>query len=327
MDELSREFMDRGHHVAIAAGLDGKGMLAFRNRILMKLSRKRVIRDYALGYPVFRAWFIWEAMEEIAQRFRPDVVFAQSGFPARIATACQKLGIPTAIYLRNVESHDLGGDLSQLRGVRYVANSSFTAQRFREKYGIESTVVHPLFRRSRYETTLTRKNVTFVNPHVEKGVDLALEVARCSFPIPFTFVEAWNLDAQVRRDLLRRIAEVPNIKLKRSTHDMRSVYRDARIVMVPSKWEEGFGRVAVEAQISGIPVIATRIGGLPEAVGPGGILIGSEAPVEAWVEAIRRLWTDEPLWQELSVAARLHAQREELDKDSQIASILSVLTF
>ncbi|RMF93095.1 MAG: glycosyltransferase family 1 protein, partial [Candidatus Schekmanbacteria bacterium] len=44
------------------------------------------------------------------------------------------------------------------------------------------------------------------------------------------------------------------------------VYKDADIVVVPSIWIEPFGIVAVEAMSSGIPVIASRIGGLKDIV-------------------------------------------------------------
>jgi glycogen(starch) synthase len=51
--------------------------------------------------------------------------------------------------------------------------------------------------------------------------------------------------------------------------------RTAWAVCVPSVWEEPFGVVAVEAQMNGVPVIASRCGGLPEIVSPdsGGILV------------------------------------------------------
>jgi glycosyltransferase involved in cell wall biosynthesis len=43
--------------------------------------------------------------------------------------------------------------------------------------------------------------------------------------------------------------------------------------------------VAVEAQSCGIPIIASARGGLPEAVGDGGLLIEDYRNVEAWVAA------------------------------------------
>jgi glycosyltransferase involved in cell wall biosynthesis len=41
------------------------------------------------------------------------------------------------------------------------------------------------------------------------------------------------------------------------------------VLAVPSLWHEPFGRVAIEAMAWGIPVIASRRGGLPEIVQPG----------------------------------------------------------
>ena len=40
----------------------------------------------------------------------------------------------------------------------------------------------------------------------------------------------------------------------------------AKVVIVPSIWNEAFGRVAVEAKFLDIPVLVSNKGGLPEAV-------------------------------------------------------------
>src|SRR3546814_9881685 len=45
------------------------------------------------------------------------------------------------------------------------------------------------------------------------------------------------------------------------SHDMREVYRRTHTLLVPSQWEEAWGRVATEAQFSGIPVLASDRGG------------------------------------------------------------------
>ncbi len=59
------------------------------------------------------------------------------------------------------------------------------------------------------------------------------------------------------------------------------------ICAVPSKWEEPFGIVAIEALAAGCRVIVSDVGGLPEAVGQHGIVVPAN-DVEAWAEALAR---------------------------------------
>jgi glycogen(starch) synthase len=51
--------------------------------------------------------------------------------------------------------------------------------------------------------------------------------------------------------------------------------KSATIVIMPSRWEEAFGLVALEAALMARPVVATRVGGLPEVVvdGQTGLLV------------------------------------------------------
>ena len=78
---------------------------------------------------------------------------------------------------------------------------------------------------------------------------------------------------------------------------------------MPSLWRESFPRVAVEALINGIPVLASARGGLPETLGQAGFLfdvppqytpetrlVPSAEEVAPWIETIIRLWDDEPFY-------------------------------
>lgn len=62
--------------------------------------------------------------------------------------------------------------------------------------------------------------------------------------------------------------------------DTDEIYHGIDICAVPSRFSEPFGLVAAEAGARGIPVVATRRGGLPEIVEPGetGYLVEAEAP-------------------------------------------------
>jgi glycosyltransferase involved in cell wall biosynthesis len=80
------------------------------------------------------------------------------------------------------------------------------------------------------------------------------------------------------------------------------------IVIVPSLGE-GFGMVALEAMERGRPVIASRVGGLPEIVGDTGVLVAS-GEVEPLRAAIVELVRDLPRAAELGRAARQRALAE-----------------
>ena len=144
----------------------------------------------------------------------------------------------------------------------------------------------------RYQATSTRENITFINPHPSKGRDIAIEIARQCPEIPFVFVESWPLSDEHRAELTEKLAPLSNVTLRPPQDDMRGIYGKCRILLVPSVWEEAFGRVATEAQLNGIPVVASNRGGLPEAVGEGGILISPDRPIGEWVSAIRKLWNN-----------------------------------
>ncbi len=65
----------------------------------------------------------------------------------------------------------------------------------------------------------------------------------------------------------------------------------ADIVVLPSIWPEPFGRVAAEANMLGVPVVASNIGGLPEIVEDGrtGFLVKPGDPLELAKGIIRAL--------------------------------------
>jgi D-inositol-3-phosphate glycosyltransferase len=85
-------------------------------------------------------------------------------------------------------------------------------------------------------------------------------------------------------------------------------YNAASICVVPSYYES-FGLVALEAMACGVPVIASRVGGLKETVQDGrtGYLVPWRCP-EPFAERLDLLLTNEPLRRSLGEEARQVAQ-------------------
>ncbi|MER8370797.1 glycosyltransferase [Mesorhizobium sp. M0306] len=322
---LVEQLREHGHDASVLAALFGDGMFGFKARAKMKLLRQRAVIDSYPGYPVVRAWFPWEAARFAVERLDPDVAVVQCHKSVPIGKALQALGVPLVVYLRNVEFHELAGDLRELHSALYIANSEFTARTYKEKFGIDSTVIPPTINPGLYSTPTTGEFVTLINPYNEKGFELAVRIAGQCPEIPFLFVESWKLDDDHRAQIERIIAPLRNVRLESRTSDMKTVYGRTKILLAPSKWEEAWGRVASEAHCSGIPVVGSRRGGLPEAIGAGGVVLDYDAPVDDWVAAVRRLWSDKAEYDRLSAAAQLFSERPQMNPDIQFATFLGVL--
>jgi glycosyltransferase involved in cell wall biosynthesis len=272
-DDLCRSLKIKGHRVSVLAGfIHHPSFVGWKSRIKMRinerLSQCKVSCDIFGGYPVWRSWFPWEAIDYVARKVRPDLIVIMAGNragggPVSMALAAQRTTIPILMLLQDVDFDSHGARFEDLGDVPCVANSRFTAEKYRQAYGVNSTVIYPFIATRKYETKTTKENVTFVNPVQIKGLDIALGVARLCPEIPFSFVESWRLSAGPRQKLMEQLAALPNITFCPPQTDMRVVYGKCKILLAPSMWEEAYGRVATEAQMSGVPVVASARGGLP----------------------------------------------------------------
>ncbi len=71
---------------------------------------------------------------------------------------------------------------------------------------------------------------------------------------------------------------------------------------------EGIPMTVLEAMASGLPVIAPKVGGIPEVVQDGiqGFLVQDRKP-ESFAQKCLLLYQDRELWQQMSIAARHRA--------------------
>jgi glycosyltransferase involved in cell wall biosynthesis len=93
--------------------------------------------------------------------------------------------------------------------------------------------------------------------------------------------------------------------------EMTAFYRGARFLVVPSNCYEGCPLVVSEAMSYGLPVIASRIGGLPELVDDGvtGLLF-EPGNADDLADKIRLLWNSPDLCRRMGDASRKKANQE-----------------
>ena len=98
--------------------------------------------------------------------------------------------------------------------------------------------------------------------------------------------------------------------------DAEQLLSDADIFVHPAVWGEGFGLTIAEAMASGRPVVASRVGAIPELIedGVSGLLV-PPGNIEALCAAIERLIEDPELRRQLATRARKRVEeRFSLDR-------------
>ena len=187
-----------------------------------------------------------------------------------------------------------------------------------QKRGFACHLVPSLVDTSVTRTTSTRRAVLAINPAQSRGGDIVLQIAARLPEIPFVLQESWPLTPEESAQLHDRLTSLPNVEFREMQPPGPGLYGDARILVVPYRVNNR-PRVILEAQDNGLPVIAADVSALVTAVGSGGIIVPLD-DIDAWVEAVRLMWSDEEMYQRLAAAATQHSQRSEVDPQKIVES-------
>ena len=274
------------------------------------------------------------------RHFKPDLVIGYGCDPVcrSMWMEAKLFGIPTVYAVYNGNHHYYRFPLHDL----VITDSQATSDLYKATEGL---TIHPFGIFINPETVVAKnrnpQTVTFINPAFQKGAALVARLilmANKERPdISFMVVENRQKFADALRALKAPGGEpgsafpdtvtFEHIALRDATFNISEIYATTRVLLAPSLRYESWGRVATEAPMNGIPVLASNLGGLPEAVGAGGItleipesnkggddkslVLPTEEECRPWADALYELYDHADEWRErcLEAAAENSLQR------------------
>ena len=220
---------------------------------------------------------------ELIGRFQPTWVLVSSLDPGQLLLdTCAKICPSRVIYLAHTPQHfPFGPDsispnpkatllLERIRTM--VTIGSHMARYVRRYVTGQTAVVHPPVYHvpsSMCPTDVDDGFITMINPSMVKGITIFSALARRFPQGRFGALVGWATTKADRRSL----AQIPNVEVWEPVGAIEDVLAKTSILLIPSLYREGFGLVAVEAMLWGIPVLASDYGGLQDAsLGVGQLL-------------------------------------------------------
>ncbi|MFE5307578.1 glycosyltransferase [Isoptericola sp. NPDC056605] len=162
--------------------------------------------------------------------------------------------------------------------------------------GLDTTVFSPvdeaeLGRRPAGPRTPGRVRVGYAGRlTAQKGVDVLLAAVARDEALDLVVAGAGPEEARLRR-VAAPLGDRVDFLGPLDTDDLPAFYRGLDVLVVPSRHAPGlaeqFGRVVVEAMACGTPVVATRVGSVPDLVAGAGVLVAPDEP-DALLDGIRQ---------------------------------------
>jgi glycosyltransferase involved in cell wall biosynthesis len=215
-----------------------------------------------------------------------DAVFFQmSGEPTRLNIIKQR-SKPVYIFIHIVEMYAWLLQQKVSFPINVVYNSHMTQDSLPTLHNNMRMI--PYVDTSKFKNlrinTINNKTVCLINCNKNKGGELLIELAKKMPTIQFIGVKGGYSNQVIDPNPPKNLVYMENQK------DITCVFKKTGILIMPSI-NETWGRTAVEAMASGVPVIHSEAPGLVECVSGAGILCNHN-DIDAWIKAIERINSD-----------------------------------
>ncbi len=246
----------------------------------------------------------------------PEIIHSVSGSCYEIASAARGLRIfhihglhfwrdflysdwlPDGHTFSNPERLETRSEFSNIlagNGVVY-ANSLYTAQFLHDRFGVFPPVIPSLpievseQLSSHPATSFSKSYVLLMNSRANKGSFFTLQIASMLPSYQFVIVASQSDKEIIFQEVLNR--SLKNVSVVDRVEDPSALYRDCKIVLVPSfDFVETFSRVVIEAHRFGKPVIGANVGNVAKLLDP--LKCALPKNHVAWADEIMRLYENE----------------------------------
>lgn len=223
------------------------------------------------NHPNLRAYF-----NEQVSSFQPDVIVASTDDPAQVLLeAALRFEHPRIVYLaRATLPLPFGPDCAfpsaaktaTLRQVDALAGVSRYVSEYVQRHGGIPAVHVPisLLEPGPYPVCGRFENefITMVNPSATKGISIFLALAGALPHLKFAAVPSWGTNAGD----LAALRQARNVTILDPVDDIKDILNRTRLMLIPSLWAEARSRMVIESLVHGVPVLASDVGGLGEAM-------------------------------------------------------------
>ena len=314
--DLARYLVQHGHYSVVVS--NGGSLIEELEKAGTKHYRLPVHKK-----SLWAAFHCIRAVREIIIREKIDIVHARSRIPAWIAFfACRKtranfLTTCHGYYSKHLFSRVMGWPKlvivpSEVIGRHMIEDFGVSAKHIRL---IPRSVNMEKFNLPRHEKSGTPRHVISIVGRITplKGHAYFLKaMARVVRTMPY--VRIWVIgEAPAQRQIYKQELELlvqqlgltDSVEFLGNRKDVPQLLAQTDVLVLSTVTQEAFGRVILEAQASGVPVVATKVGGVVEIIDDGetGLLV-LPRDIDAMAQAVIRLLKDKQLSEHLVTQAK-----------------------
>jgi len=266
---------------------------------------------YRSPWPIQKWTYIYLFQDLLQKVKRGDVVYVHNrpACAATLATIAEKYGFQVVLHMHNSMLLQANrGQINALRQTPIVFCSEFLRteavnalpNKFEKTYivynGADGVKFRPPDRDHNAVPTVifTGRVVPYKGVHVLLEAMRILEksgiVAKCQIVGGSGF--GGSKGTRYTRKLERLKPDNTDLVGYKSGEALAEMLRNANIFCCPSIWNDPFPLAPLEAMATGLPVVASNVGGIPEALAYGGGLLVPRNNPEALAEALKKLIED-----------------------------------